>query len=607
MHGLDMPKRTSWVLFAFLALVSASLCYSYLSDIAIPVGDFDEVYVVLFAVPVALAVLLLGAPRGVLLAVVTGVLVMFRARWTTITLFDFSLCDPYVSVAGLVVGSALMAAVFSFGKVADPIGPPREGSPLRSIGRARLACVACGCLAFSLALSLLCRGAAHLFVTPSSAEYDYTLTFEQYLGLVRGPWPFVEAALNAAVLFGSCTAALVGYARLASGAWRLSLDATFNRWLALALTVVFLLSTSVSFCAETLRLTESADSELVAELSYLMEQIDERGDEGVASVVRDWHSTFGGIVYVVRDREIVASNDPETVGGSALDALGAIDEDDYEYLLEKVTDGLSVGFDVSTEKFLGRRALRGDDYTLILEAPLSSVFRVRLAALRHTIVFLLLILAAVFLVVHALLRRIVVEPISRTNETLARIGAGELNQRVNERAVTEFDALSNGINATVSALGDTIDEVAQRNVQDLATAKVIQESALPREFPPFPDIDRFDVFASMRPAKEVGGDFYDFFRVGECGLVFLIADVSGKGISGALFMMRSKTQIKNNIMAGMPLEVAVATANHQLCLGNDANMFVTLFCCQLDFETGGLSYVNAGHNLPVLGHGGTLE
>ena len=78
-----------------------------------------------------------------------------------------------------------------------------------------------------------------------------------------------------------------------------------------------------------------------------------------------------------------------------------------------------MGFDISTEKFLGRRALRGDDYTLILEAPLSSVFQVRLAALRHTIVFLLLILAAVFLVVHALLRRIVVEPISveGTDET----------------------------------------------------------------------------------------------------------------------------------------------------------------------------------------------
>ena len=119
-----------------------------------------------------------------------------------------------------------------------------------------------------------------------------------------------------------------------------------------------------------------------------------------------------------------------------------------------------MGFDVSTEKFLGMRALKGDAYTLLLEAPLSSVFQARLMALRYTIVFLVLILVAVFLVVHRLLRRIVVEPISRTNETLARIGTGELNQRVNERAVTEFDALSNGINATVSALGDTIDEVA---------------------------------------------------------------------------------------------------------------------------------------------------
>ena len=574
MHGLDMPRRASWTLFLLLTILSASLCYSYLFSIVLPIRGLDNVNITLFAVPVALAVLLLGAPRGALLAFATGVLVMYRARWTAITLFEDALCDPCLSVAGLVVGSALMAAVFFFGKVADAIGPPWEASPLRSIGRRRLVWVACGCVAFSLAFSLLSRGVVYLFALPGANNFEHVASIREYLEPMWGPWIILEAVLNAVVLFGSCVAALVTYARMVSGTWRLSLAATFRR------------------------ATDEADSELRSELSYLMAQLDERGDEDAASIVRDYRSAFGGTVYAVRDLEIVASNDPTEVGRSALWFLQVDSVDRYEHLLEFFLDGLVMSYDIEAGELLGIRALKGDTYTLFLEASLSSVFRARLATLRYTGAFLLLIFVAVFFVVHLLLRRIVVEPIGRTNETLARIGAGELHRRVNERAVAEFDALSDGINATVSALRDTI---------DLATARVIQESALPREFPPFPDVDRFDLFASMRPAREVGGDFYDFFRTGESGLVFLVADVSGKGISAALFMMRAKTQVKNNIMAGMPLEAAITAANHQLCLGNDAGMFVTLFCCQLDFETGELAYVNAGHNPPVLDHGGNLE
>ena len=169
----------------------------------------------------------------------------------------------------------------------------------------------------------------------------------------------------------------------------------------------------------------------------------------------------------------------------------------------------------------------------------------------------------------------------------------------------EFISLSSGINSTVSALKDTIEEVQQRNAQELATAKAIQENSLPTDFPAFPDIDRFDLYASMKTAKEVGGDFYDFFLVeGTTNVGFVMADVSGKGIPAALFMMTAKTQIQNYMEAGLPVGEAVDAANHQLCIGNDTGMFVTMFACLLDYETGRLSYVNAGHNPPLIMHDG---
>jgi len=114
----------------------------------------------------------------------------------------------------------------------------------------------------------------------------------------------------------------------------------------------------------------------------------------------------------------------------------------------------------------------------------------------------------------------------------------------------------------------------------------------------------------MNAAKEVGGDFYDFFLIDEDRLGFLIADVSGKGIPAALFMMTAKTEIQNYMMNTAPgddIGEAIATVNHHLCIGNEAEMFVTAFLAILNYETGEMTYVNAGHNPPLLRHGGTWE
>ena len=138
-----------------------------------------------------------------------------------------------------------------------------------------------------------------------------------------------------------------------------------------------------------------------------------------------------------------------------------------------------------------------------------------------------------------------------------------------------------------------------RRAKELAMAADIQENAIPRVFPPFPSEKRIDLFADMRPARDVGGDFYDFYFTGPQAVTFLVADVSDKGVPAALFMMRAKTILKNLAQSGRPLADVVREANDALCEGNAANMFVTAWIGTVDLATGAVTYVNAGHNPPL--------
>ena len=134
--------------------------------------------------------------------------------------------------------------------------------------------------------------------------------------------------------------------------------------------------------------------------------------------------------------------------------------------------------------------------------------------------------------------------------------------------------------------------------KELELASDIQSNMLPMNFPPFPDRHEFDLYASMTPAKEVGGDFYDFFLIDSDHLGLVIADVSGKGIPAALFMMVSKTLIKNQLMAGCDPATALERVNLQLCERNSSMMFVTVWLAVLEISTGKGMACNAGHENP---------
>ena len=136
--------------------------------------------------------------------------------------------------------------------------------------------------------------------------------------------------------------------------------------------------------------------------------------------------------------------------------------------------------------------------------------------------------------------------------------------------------------------------------RDLNTASAIQSGMLPSKFPAFPDHTEFDIFASMNPAKEVGGDFYDFFLIDEDHLALVIADVSGKGIPAALFMMASKILLKNCAMTGASPDAVMQKVNDQVCSNNQLEMFVTVWFGVLDLNTGVIQAVNAGHEYPAI-------
>ena len=214
---------------------------------------------------------------------------------------------------------------------------------------------------------------------------------------------------------------------------------------------------------------------------------------------------------------------------------------------------------------------------------------------------LLAVFVAVFTLLFFFFRNRIVAPIRRANESLARIAAGKLDEKVLSGGSTEMDALAEDINVTVDRLRGFIDEAAHRADAELAMAKAIQVNALPSTVPPNPSLaDRLDIYACMSTAKEVGGDFYDLFLVGTERLAFVIADVAGKGVPAALFMMRAKATIQGLLRSGTDIVEAVGTANDRLAESNDANLFVTAWVGVVDLATGQVDYVNAGHNPPLV-------
>ena len=213
-----------------------------------------------------------------------------------------------------------------------------------------------------------------------------------------------------------------------------------------------------------------------------------------------------------------------------------------------------------------------------------------------------LLFSALFLLVVVLVEKLVCRNLKSVNNSLQKIIRGNLDEVVTVRESVEFSLLSDDINQTVTTLKGYINEAEKRMEEELKLAAFIQESALPHVFTH--SRKDFEIYALMKPARYVGGDFYDFFFTDTDKLALVIADVSGKGIPAALFMMRVKTAILNAARMGKSSSETLYEVNNSLCEGNEAEMFVTAWLGIIDLKTGRMSCSNAGHEYPVFCHGG---
>ena len=249
-----------------------------------------------------------------------------------------------------------------------------------------------------------------------------------------------------------------------------------------------------------------------------------------------------------------------------------------------------------------------EGFRILAVYPYSEAMVSRDVSIVVFTVLQVVIFGALFVLIFILVRKLVVKNIHKVNSSLSAITEGKLDTVVDVRSHAEFDSLSNDINATVDTLKRYIKEAEERIDAELAFAKAIQHAALPSVFPPYPNRNEFEIYATMHTAKEVGGDFYDFYFIDDENLAFVMADVSGKGIPAAMFMMTSKTLIKSCAESGMSVEQVFTVVNEKLCEGNEAGMFVTAWMGILNVKTGKVLFANAGHCLPLVKHGdGTFE
>ena len=359
----------------------------------------------------------------------------------------------------------------------------------------------------------------------------------------------------------------------------------FANALFIAVVVMFVVSASLTQAING----SFAKSEARDLLDYNLEDITNEIDaNGISYAIKHWRvGQSGGLVILDRNMELVSA----TKAG-------------YPYLIDTIPD-----VDIERNTFYEIKIRGEDTYCEFREVGIYYAFAfipcqeadVSRNVTLYIIIFLeSLIYISTFFIVYQILKLKVVEPLHKVNSGLDKICNNELDTVIKVDNNAEFASLSTDINQTVTVLKGHIEDAKKRIEKELELSKHIQETAVPYIFPPFPKRKDFEIYAHMNTAKEVGGDFYDFYFTNDNHFCFLIADVSGKGIPAAMFMMASKTLIKGLAEKGIDADKVFAETNKKLCDNNDAGMFLTAWMGIVDLNTGHLTYVNAGHNPPLL-------
>jgi serine phosphatase RsbU (regulator of sigma subunit) len=378
---------------------------------------------------------------------------------------------------------------------------------------------------------------------------------------------------------------------------KIPLTVHFQRRLMIVTIGVVLINFAVSWGIQT-RIADSNASSTLNYISYENNRIYEESGKNI-EVLRNhlqeqYHSD---VTYWLVDAESGEFLVVPGINGLAGNKIKAADLENAKENADQQVYRTAIQTADGIEVLCSSRYI-GEDAVLMVMEPLALVYANRDGEIYENTLSDLLLFAVLYVLVAMLLDTLVIRSLQRVNVSLDRITDGHLDEKVWVRSSSEFSALSDDINEMVTALRGYIDQAEKRMRDELKLAKSIQDAALPKNFA-MPG-ENIDLYALMTPAKQVGGDFYDFFYCDRDKLCLVIADVSGKGVPAALFMMRAKTAIKNYARHGNSAAKVLEHVNHTLCEGNDAEMFVTVWLGILDLNTGKIQCANAGHEYPVL-------
>ena len=310
-------------------------------------------------------------------------------------------------------------------------------------------------------------------------------------------------------------------------------------------------------------------------------------DYGIGFSKEDLKFGIEGVVALAENDEIIASGLDILDVHRLSDLCPGYDKIQKDEVIDLIFNGSS-GIGVIKEV---------NGVTAVLFMPESEIYAGRNESLAYLLCGLFVLFMILFEIISVTVQKYVVEPIQVVNRSLAQIRSGNLNEKVTVNGNSEFEELSLGINTTVDALKETMRQIEEKNREEMEFAREVQNSALPSGSL---SGSNFVTLGSMQAAREVGGDFYDYFLIGEDRLGIVVADVSGKGVPAALFMMTAKTLIKNFVLGGRSPAEALRLANAQLCENNEKGMFVTAWLGILDLQSGRLEFANAAHNPPLL-------
>ncbi|MFH1744358.1 MAG: SpoIIE family protein phosphatase, partial [bacterium] len=327
--------------------------------------------------------------------------------------------------------------------------------------------------------------------------------------------------------------------------------------------------------------------------------------EDLMDTVRRLQVGQSGYAFILsREGKFVTHPDPAQI------MKGGLYEFDEE-IARRMTAGQE-GMEPFVDPISGRETrivytpIRSSGWSFAVVYPLEELMAGVVALQKQMILIGGIGLGLIFLII-ALLAGSITRPLQALVQTAMRVAEGDLDQPLPPtRFRDEIWELSSALGKMMTDLKQYMEDLKrtisekERIESELKIAREIQESILPRTFPPFPNRNEFDVYAVNVPAKEVGGDFYDFFLIDEDTVGFVIADVSGKGVPAALYMAVSRTLLRATALRGYTPGECLSKVNQLLLPDNYSAMFVTLFYATLDLGSGHIRYANGGHNFPYL-------